>query len=130
MNRQTILIFRLAAVSGALGVALGAFGAHGLRNVLDEYSSDIWNKAVFYQLVHTLGALLIAGCSLAGLLKQRRANTAAALMLIGICLFSGSLYLLALTGQRWLGMITPVGGVAFIVGWLLLTLAVTRPTEQ
>ena len=104
----------------ALGVALGAFGAHALKNRLDAYSISVYEKAVFYHFIHALGILLIA------LLARTSAISVAAqarvgwLLLIGIILFSGSLYALAISGIRILGAITPIGGVAFIVGWLLL----------
>ena len=104
----------------ALGVALGAFGAHALKNRLDAYSISVYEKAVFYHFIHALGILLIA------LLARTSAISVAAqarvgwLLLIGIILFSGSLYALAISGIRILGAITPIGGVAFIVGWLVL----------
>ncbi|MDH3600600.1 MAG: DUF423 domain-containing protein [Candidatus Tectomicrobia bacterium] len=105
---------RIAAISGFLTVALGAFGAHGLKALLTEYNTvDIWDKAVLYQMFHTLALLLLA--------FRPTVNTGAAMsFLIGICVFSGSLYLLALTNVRWLGAITPLGGLAFLIGWVLL----------
>lgn len=104
----------------ALGVVLGAFGAHGLKNRLDEYSMSVYEKAVFYHFIHALGILLVA------LLARTTAISIAAqarvgwLLLIGIILFSGSLYALAISGVRILGAITPIGGIAFIAGWLVL----------
>ena len=108
------LCLRIAAVSGFLTVALGAFGAHGLKALLTEYNTvDIWNKAVLYQMFHTLALLALA--------FRPTVNTGAAIgFLIGICVFSGSLYGLALTNLRWLGAITPLGGLAFLTGWILL----------
>ena len=100
-------------VAGALlmaaAVALGAFGAHGLRARLDAYSMGVYEKAVFYHFIHALGILLAA-----------RVPTACWLFLAGIALFSGSLYLLAVTGNRSLGAITPIGGVCFIAAWIVL----------
>ena len=108
------LCLRIAAVSGFLTVALGAFGAHGLKALLTEYDTvDIWDKAVLYQMFHTLALL--------GLALRPTVNTGAAIgFLIGICVFSGSLYVLAVTNLRWFGAITPLGGLAFLIGWLLL----------
>lgn len=97
----------------AVAVGLGAFGAHALKDRLDAYSLDIWQKAVFYHLIHALGILIVA-------LNNRRADLVCWLLLAGIVLFSGSLYVLALTGVRTLGAVTPFGGVAFIAGWLVL----------
>ncbi|MBM3785387.1 MAG: DUF423 domain-containing protein [Acidobacteria bacterium] len=98
----------------ALAVALGAFGAHGLQDRLDAYSMGIWEKAVFYHFVHALGICIVSG--------WQRADTKAvcALLAAGILLFSGSLYPLALTRIAMLGAVTPLGGIAFIAGWLLL----------
>lgn len=104
----------------ALAVGMGAFGAHGLRDRLDAYSMSVYEKAVSYHFVHALGILLVA------LLARTMAITPAAqtrvawLLLIGIIIFSGSLYALAVTGVRILGAITPIGGLAFIIGWLVL----------
>lgn len=115
---------RAAALSGALAVALGAFGAHGLKPHLDEYQMDIWEKAVLYQFVHTLAVLALA------LFMQHQESAAylrwsAWLMLLGMLLFSGSLYLLAVRNLLpfsvwWAGPVTPVGGLCFIAGWVLL----------
>ncbi len=103
----------VAAILLAIAVALGAFGAHGLRGKIDDYSMTIWERAVFYQFVHALGMLIVS-------IMPRPSNIAAWLFLAGILLFSGSLYVLAVTGVRTLGMITPFGGVAFIAGWVCL----------
>ena len=107
-----------AAVAGASAVALGAFGAHALRDVLDERALAIWRTAVDYQFWHTLAMLAT------GLVADGRSppalRCAAAAFALGIVLFSGSLYALALGGPRVLGVMTPFGGVAFIAGWLAL----------
>ena len=105
---------RLAALLGFLAVALGAFGAHGLKNVLARNATTaIWEKAVFYQFVHGVMLFVLAG---------RPALTRGPwwAFFIGILVFSGSLYLLALTNARWLGAITPFGGISFLTGWLWL----------
>ncbi len=104
----------------ALAVAMGAFGAHGLRNRLDAYSLSIYEKAVFYHFVHALGILLVAAFARTNLISNSGQNRVAWLLFIGILIFSGTLYALALTGIRALGAITPLGGLAFIAGWLLL----------
>ena len=105
----------------ALGVGLGAFGAHGLRDRLGSYA-PVYEKAVFYHFVHALGVLLV------GILARTGASTArpAWLLAVGIIFFSGSLYALALSGQRILGAITPIGGLCFIAGWILLGVETLR----
>src|SRR5215470_1318617 len=104
----------------ALAVSIGAFGAHGLQGRLDAYSMNIYERAVFYHFIHALGLLLIAALSGSGAVSAKLARWAGMLLLAGIVLFSGSLYTLALTGNRTWGAVTPFGGVAFIVGWVLL----------
>lgn len=106
------------ALLAAAGVALGAFGAHALKTVLEPRMLAAWQTAVDYHLVHALAAVAIA---LAAPRWHGMSLVAAGWLLLGgVLLFSGSLYLLAFTGLRWLGAITPLGGVAFIAGWLLL----------
>jgi uncharacterized membrane protein YgdD (TMEM256/DUF423 family) len=121
MNWTTI-----GAVLMALAVGMGAFGAHALKGRLDEYSLSVYEKAVFYNFVHALGILLIALLARSGLVGAAGGNRAAWLLAIGILLFSGSLYALALSGTRLLGAITPFGGVAFIAGWILLAYEAVR----
>lgn len=104
-----------AAIAGFLGVAMGAFGAHGLKAVLSEHYLAIYKTAVNYQMWHALLLALIA------MLPQHKyLYRAAWCLLAGIVLFSGSLYLLAIFNIGWLGMITPFGGLAFLAGWALL----------
>jgi uncharacterized membrane protein YgdD (TMEM256/DUF423 family) len=110
----------------ALAVACGAFGAHGLRAKLDAYSMSVYEKAVFYHFVHALGILCIAILARTNAITISGANRTAGLLLVGIVVFSGSLYALSLTGIRILGAITPIGGVAFIAGWLLLAYEAVR----
>ncbi len=105
----------LVGLAGASAVALGAFGAHALRGVLDERGLELWRTAVNYHFWHAL-ALCLAFCFL-GEPHRRRAMASFG---VGIVLFSGSLYALALGAPRWFGAITPLGGLAFIAGWLLL----------
>jgi uncharacterized membrane protein YgdD (TMEM256/DUF423 family) len=113
-----------AATSGFLSVALGAFGAHTLKNVLDDYGKSIYEKAILYQMFHTI-ALFIVGI-LQHLVKDTSFSIVGWGFLVGIFLFSGSLYLLATTGTKWLGAITPFGGVAFLFGWFWLVLTIIK----
>jgi uncharacterized membrane protein YgdD (TMEM256/DUF423 family) len=114
----------LAAFFGFTGVALGAFAAHGLKNRLTPEYLAIFHTGVTYQLVHTLALLGIA--LLATQIPGRLITWAGASFAVGIVLFSGSLYLLTLTGVSKLGIITPFGGLAFLVGWFCLGLAAWR----
>ncbi|MBH1968558.1 MAG: DUF423 domain-containing protein [Pseudomonadales bacterium] len=114
----------LAAFFGFTGVALGAFAAHGLKNRLTPEYLAIFHTGVTYQLVHTLALLGVA--LLATQIPGRLINWAGASFCIGILLFSGSLYLLTMTGVSKLGIITPFGGLAFLVGWFCLGLAAWR----
>lgn len=109
----------LAGLIGASAVMLGAFGAHALRDVLDARGMELWHTAVQYHFWH---ALAFAMAVLAPLSASRRCALAA--FAIGIVLFSGSLYALALGAPRWCGVITPLGGVAFMVGWVALGLGI------
>jgi len=114
------------AILLALAVILGAFGAHGLRGRIDAYSMSVWEKAVFYHFVHALGILIVSILPKTGTFPEAGASTVALCLFIGIVIFSGSLYLLAVTGQTWMGAITPIGGLAFIVGWVLLAWRLRR----
>src|SRR5579863_7206670 len=96
------------AILLALSVVLGAFGAHGLRNRLDAYSMSVYEKAVFYQFVHSLGILIVSVLPKTGTFSMTSAATICAVLLAGIVIFCGSLYLLAVTGNRMLGAITPI----------------------
>lgn len=118
-----VLFLRLAAASGFIVVGLGAFGAHGLRNMLDAAALGTWETAVQYQMLHVVALLAVGLLSLRGELALLRWSGWS--FVLGTLLFSGSLYLLALTGVRWLGMITPLGGVCFLLGWGLLFRAAT-----
>lgn len=110
----------------ALGVMLGAFGAHALKERLDAYSLDVYQKAVFYHFIHALGILIVSALLRAGAITQSTCTTVCALLVAGIVLFSGSLYLLAITGSRSLGAVTPFGGLAFIAAWLVLAYRLLR----
>jgi len=108
------------AILLALAVILGAFGAHGLRDRLDEYRMGVYEKAVFYHFIHALGVLIVSILPKTGTFSDFATNLVCILLLIGIVIFSGSLYLLAITGNRMLGAITPIGGLSFIAAWLAL----------
>ncbi len=111
-------LFIIGAINGFLVVALGAFGAHGLEGKISESALKTWEKAVNYQMFHTVSVLLTGIL----LLKTQSSMLLSAgwMFVIGILLFSGSLYLYSTTGVRTLAMITPFGGVAFLIGWILL----------
>ena len=114
------LAFQIAALLGFLAVALGAFGAHGFKTMLTTLGTvDTFEIAVRYQFFHALAMLVVA---------RLRPFPAAVWWCFasGIAIFSGSLYVLALTGVKWLGAITPIGGVAFLAGWLLLVIRAPR----
>ena len=110
----------IAAIFLALAVGLGAFGAHGLRSRLDPEMMDIYKTAVLYHFLHALGMLTVSVLPKTGTFPESGADTICWLLLAGILIFSGSLYLLAVTGTRTLGAITPIGGVAFIAAWAML----------
>ncbi len=111
-------VFISGAIIMALAVALGAFGAHGLQKMTDARGLANWETAARYQALHGLGLLILA-------LAYNRYSTGAftwtaLCFILGTIIFSGSLYVLVLTGQKWLGAITPIGGTLFIVGWALM----------
>jgi uncharacterized membrane protein YgdD (TMEM256/DUF423 family) len=122
MSNSTAL--RTAAFLGFLGVALGAFGAHGLKDLLNQNgTAAIWEKAVFYHFIHTVMLFILA--------QQHPIRIGPWLtFLAGIVLFSGSLYLLAVTNIKVLGAITPFGGISFIIGWLWLVIAPARNDQK
>lgn len=115
------------AINGFLAVAFGAFGAHALKERLSEKYLAIWETAVQYQMFHALALIAIGILMSSKLLGSVSSlNTAGYLMLAGIILFSGSLYVLSLTGIGILGAITPIGGVAFLVGWIMIIVAAAK----
>lgn len=114
------LALRLAALMGFLAVALGAFGAHGLKETLERNQTvEIWKTAALYHLVHAV--LLVVLAVRKPLLRGPWLS-----FLLGMLIFSGSLYLLAVTNMKWLGAITPLGGVSLIVGWVWLMISARR----
>lgn len=107
-------LLAMGALNGGIAVAAGAFGAHGLKDRLSQHSMEVFETGVRYQMYHALAILACAVIATSG------ARTAGWLFQAGIVLFSGSLYLLALTETKWLGAVTPVGGLAFLAGWAAL----------
>jgi uncharacterized membrane protein YgdD (TMEM256/DUF423 family) len=116
----------IGAAGLGLAVILGAFGAHGLRGKLDAYSMGIYERAVFYQFIHAIGLLVVPVLARMDALRPWAGTLVCALLAAGIVIFCGSLYLLGLTGTRWLGAITPIGGLCFIAAWLVLAAALAR----
>jgi len=126
-------LMRLPIIFGAFfaltAVMAGAFGAHGLRNLVSERSLEVFQTAAAYQMYHAIALVLIALLSGFGL-SRRLLSLSAGFFLAGILLFSGSLYTLVLTDMRWVGAITPLGGLCFMIGWaLLLTAGVRQQTN-
>lgn len=119
------LFAMLGAIAMALGVVLGAFGSHSLKASLSPEMLVVYQTGVQYQIYHALGLLLVAGL-MVPYPKAAGLRTGGWILLAGIILFSGSLYALALTEWLWLGAITPVGGVCFIVGWLWIFWAMLK----
>ena len=118
------IFFAAGSLMAFLAVALGAFAAHGLKARLSPEMLAIFETGVRYQMYHALGLFAVAWA--AARWPQSNAALAGWSLIFGIVIFSGSLYLLSFTGMRWLGAITPVGGVAFLIGWLLLAWTVWR----
>lgn len=119
------IFMTLGCVFAALSVTIGAFGAHYLKDILQSYGRiETFETAVKYQFYHSIGLLFL------GLIMQKNINSnfniAGYLFVAGIVIFSGSLYILSLTGIKWLGAITPIGGLAFIVAWLLMAWAIFK----
>ncbi|HVU18049.1 MAG TPA: DUF423 domain-containing protein [Candidatus Didemnitutus sp.] len=124
MTSSPRTLLATAGLVGLVGVTLGALGAHALRDTLAEHGSlDTWHTAVLYQLVHALALLALAG----GRFGTSRGSAAVAwAWTAGVVFFSGSLYGLALGGPRWLGPVTPLGGLCFLAGWVLLIVVAWR----
>ena len=120
---RTFILF--AAIYGGLGVALGAFGAHALRERLSVDMLAIFETGVRYQVYHAL-ALFGVAFAITRWPQSSLPTYAGWLFIVGVIIFSGSLYILAISGVRWLGAITPIGGVAFIAGWLCLVLVALK----
>ena len=119
----------LGAIFGAMSVGMGAFGAHGLRSrvvdgSLEPRLLEVWETAAQYQMYHALEFLFVAWLATQG--DSTATSVSGWAFVVGVAVFSGSLYTMTLTGLRWLGAITPIGGVAFIVGWIALAVASSK----
>ncbi len=121
---------KLASILMFLAVALGAFGSHALRGKISDHYLDVYKTAVLYHMIHALGLFAVAWVStmaattVTNVVTVPKVHLAGTFMLIGIVLFSGSLYVLSITGIKWLGAITPLGGLSFLAAWLLLFLSI------
>lgn len=120
------IILLIGSALMALAVALGAFGAHGLKSQLSETMLQTFKTGVEYHFYHALGLLLIGVLAIS--MPSTLLKWSAICLSAGIILFSGSLYVLSVSGIKWLGAITPIGGVSFITGWILLFVAVLKGT--
>jgi uncharacterized membrane protein YgdD (TMEM256/DUF423 family) len=116
--------FISGAIAAFIAVALGAFGAHSLRTKLTPEMLNIFEVGVRYQMYHALGLIAVAWAITRW--PEANLNAAGWAFIVGIIVFSGSLYLLTLTDTRWLGAITPIGGIAFLIGWAILVWSVAR----
>jgi uncharacterized membrane protein YgdD (TMEM256/DUF423 family) len=121
---MTKTLFLLGIFFCALSVIMGAFGAHALKDRLSEYSMSIYDKAVLYQFFHAFAILFVA--VLNKVFNTQDFSISGILLIIGILLFSGSLFILAITDIKWLGAITPIGGTLFIIGWLILFIKILK----
>jgi uncharacterized membrane protein YgdD (TMEM256/DUF423 family) len=115
----------IGAINAFLSVALGAFGAHALEGTISQKYIDTWNTGVLYQMFHSIGILII-GVLMGNIAASSLLNWSGWLMLIGIVLFSGSLFVLSITGIKVLGAITPLGGVSFLIAWVLLIITAAK----
>jgi uncharacterized membrane protein YgdD (TMEM256/DUF423 family) len=122
----TNIFLAAGALFGATGVVLGAFGAHALTSRLSESDLAVWDTAVTYQLTHALALLVVGMLGRGGGAGNAAFSVAGWGFVVGVVLFSGSLYLLAFGGPRLLGPVTPLGGLAFIVGWVALLVGALR----
>lgn len=122
MKNRNILL--AGAVFMALAVLLGAFGAHALKKILSPEMLTIYHTGVEYQFYHALGLLIIGVIGFQ--IKSKLIGWAGILLTAGIILFSGSLYLLAFSGIKGLGAITPIGGISFVAGWIILAIGIVK----
>jgi uncharacterized membrane protein YgdD (TMEM256/DUF423 family) len=116
----------VGAILLGLAVGFGAFGAHGLKGRLDEYAMGVYEKAVLYHFFHALGLLIVSILPRIGAITEYAGTWISWLLLAGILLFSGSLYVLALSGVKALGAVTPLGGLAFLAAWFSLAFCLVR----
>ena len=121
MNSGWIII---GAISGFITVGIGAFGAHGLKEILqNNQTTSIYNKAVLYQMFHSIAILIIG---LLEMYTEKSFFLSGLFLTLGILIFSGSLYILSITNLKWIGAITPIGGLCLLIGWIILVLFAIR----
>ena len=121
MNSIWIII---GAISGLITVGIGAFGAHGLKEILENnQTTNVYNKAVLYQMFHSIAILIIG---LLEMYTEKSIFLSGLFLTLGILIFSGSLYVLSITNLKWIGAITPIGGLCFLIGWIILVLFAIR----
>jgi len=121
--------FAIGAIGAALAIALGAFGAHGLKDIVEERMLANYETGVRYHMYSALGIMLIALASKL-VASDKKMSLGALLVTIGTCIFSGSLYVMALTGLTILGAITPIGGVLMIVGWVIVVVSILKTQDK
>ena len=121
--------FAIGAIGAALAIALGAFGAHGLKDIVEERMLANYETGVRYHMYSALGIMLIALASKL-VANDKKMSLGALLVTIGTCIFSGSLYVMALTGLTILGAITPIGGVLMIVGWVIVVVSILKTQDK
>lgn len=124
MNQTTKTFVFYGSIFMALAVAFGAFGAHGLKSMISQEMLVIFHTGVEYHFYHALGLFAVAFVAHSN--ESKQVKIAGYFMIFGILVFSGSLYILSITGIKWLGAITPIGGTGFIVGWIMLALSVKK----
>lgn len=123
LSNFSIKIFTICAAFMIIAIGLGAFGAHALKAILNDYALSIFQTATNYLTTQTLGLMFVGFLSSFTAFNQKLIRLSAVLLIFGIVIFSGSLYILAMTGIKWLGAITPIGGSALIIAWCLLFFA-------
>ena len=129
MNKLSRQFLILASILLALAVVVGAFGAHIIQDMVTEERFAVYQTGVQYHFYHALGLMMI-GLAAMHMAQNKLLRWSGYSMILGIIIFSGSLYLLTITDTGWLGAITPIGGLTFIAGWILFTLAVTRQQSE
>lgn len=127
-------LLQFGAILGFCGVAIGAFGAHALKDILTPAMRSIYETGVLYQFVHVMAILFSSIATGEDPAThnpiRKRAYIAGNLFAIGIVFFSGSLYVLALTGEKWWGAVTPIGGLCFLAGWIMLAISTSRSSPK
>ena len=124
MNKISKKFAFYGAIFMALAVSIGAFGAHGLKNLLSKEMLGIYHTGVEYQFYHALGLFAVA--FMANFIEDKKIKLAGYFMIFGIILFSGSLYALSILSMKWIGAITPIGGTFFIIAWVLLAISLAK----